>query len=67
VDEGVTAAHFAPEGVGDLVGGVLGWPLRGVRAPGEVIVLEDECGTRQVRGAADDLRRVPVVLLHDLV
>ena len=61
------ALHLAPERVGDLAGGVFDGPSRGVRAPGEVIVLEDQRRAREMRRAADDFSGVPVVLLHDLV
>jgi len=67
LDEIPAALHLAPECVGDFAGGVFDGPSRGVRAPGEVIVLQDQRGARKMRRAADDLSGVPVVLLHDLV
>lgn len=54
MDEGEAATHLAPEGVSDLVGGVLGRPLRRVRAPGEVVVLEDERRAGEMRWGAND-------------
>ncbi len=49
----------------DFLGGVFGWPVRGVGAPREVVVGEDEAGSGQVTGRADDLGAAPAKGAHD--
>ena len=46
---------------------VFGWPQRGVGAPLQRKMFEDEGGSRKMTGGADDLGILPAMFAHNLL